>query len=271
MDYILETECSHKVRRKVIEMAWKSKSSHIASALSIVDILVMLYFRYLNINPKNPYDKDRDIFILSKGHSCSALYAVLAYRGFFHIDLLEGYDKDGTAFTGHPKVYSVPGIEATTGSLGHGLPIGAGFALGSRNDGRCRKVVVLLGDGECDEGSIWESAMFASGRNLDSLIAVIDYNKLQGMGRTSEVTGLEPLNDKWRAFGWNTIEIDGHNFKELDEAFSRAFNTGNCKPTVVIAHTIKGKGISFMENKLEWHYKSPDDKEFSQALEELKY
>lgn len=266
MEYIKEMKLAREIRRKVLEMAYNSKSSHVASALSIADILTMLYFKYLKIDPANPLEPDRDIFILSKGHSCSALYAVLALRGFFGLEILDGYYKDGSPLQGHPKAHILSGVEASTGSLGHGLSIGAGLAFANRN----RKVTVLMGDGECEEGSVWEAAMLSSWMKLDNLIAIIDMNNLQGMGRINEITGLLPLNRKWDAFGWNVSDIDGHDFKEMDKSFRSAFRSEGSRPHVIIAHTVKGKGVSFMEDMLEWHYRSPNREELLLALKELK-
>ena len=266
MDNIVEIAKS--VRKSAVTMAYEAGSSHVGTALSMIDILTVLYFKFLNINPKEPYKEDRDIFILSKGHGASGLYSVLAERGFFDKSLLGQYDKDGSKLGGHPKKNSVPGIEASTGSLGHGLPIACGIALSSKHSDIKRKIVVLMGDGECNEGAVWEAAMFAASRKLDNLIAIVDHNKLQGLGRVQEITGLTPLKEKWEAFGWNVLVIDGHNYGEIErslETASLAFDI----PTVILANTVKGKGISFMEDKLEWHYRSPNEELWNKALKEL--
>lgn len=260
---------AQQIRKKVIEMSYKAKSSHIASALSMIDILTVLYFRIMNIDPKNPRNKDRDIFILSKGHSCSGLYATLAYRGFFELDLLDSYYKDGSPLGGHPKRDCVPGIEASTGSLGHGLPVGCGIALNNKNTNNHGKVVVLMGDGECNEGSIYEAMMFATFHKLGNLIVIIDNNKWQGLGQVKEIVGVEPICDKWKAFGWNTLEIDGHNYQEIYNSLKSVYESTNNIPTAIIAHTLKGKGVSFMEDKLEWHYKSPNLDQLNIAIKEL--
>ena len=259
---------ANEVRKKVIKMHAKCNGSHIGSALSAVDILVALYFSVLKVNHKIINSKDRDRFILSKGHAVSALYAVLSKKGFFQEKILDKYCLNNTNLPGHCTRGCVPGIEVSTGSLGHGLPIGAGMALAGKHDGSKTRAFVLLSDGECDEGSVWEAAMFARHHKLDNLIAIIDYNKIQAFGRTKEVLNLEPFRDKWEAFGWSVQEVDGHNFKGLIRVLkSTPFNKN--KPSVIIAHTIKGKGVSFMENKLEWHYRSPNHEQLKAALKEL--
>lgn len=259
---------SKDIRKDVIRMAFQAKSSHVGAALSIVDILIILYYKILNISLENINDIKRDKFILSKGHASSALYAVLAEKGFFNKELLDTYDMDGSNLIGHPKKDTLPGVEASTGSLGHGIGIACGFALSDKNDGRDSRTIILMGDGECDEGSVWETAMFASSQKLNNLIAIIDNNRLQGLGRVNEITGLYSLSYKFKAFNWNVIEIDGHNYEEIYCAIKKAYIEKE-KPTVIIAHTIKGKGVSFMEDKLEWHYKSPNKDEYEKAIKEL--
>lgn len=250
------------VRRYIVKMHAKADSSHIASALSCVDILVVLYFGIMR------FDKIRDKFILSKGHAVSALYAILSKKCFFSEQVLDKYCINNTNLPGHCTRESISGVEASTGSLGHGLSIGTGMALARNYDKLKEKIFVLLSDGECDEGSTWEAAMFASHHKLDNLIAIIDYNKLQAFGRTEEVLNLEPFKDKWIAFGWSVKEVDGHDFKELIKVLKGVpFNKN--KPSAIIAHTVKGKGISFMENKLEWHYRSPNSEQLEAALKEL--
>ena len=256
------------IRKKIIKMVFDSQTSHVGSALSCVDILTILYFKVLSINPKDPFAENRDRFILSKGHAASCLYATLAQSGFFPEKVLTTYCLDGGRLPGHSTKGCVPGVEVSAGSLGHGLAIGAGMAMAGKQDNKKYRIFVLMSDGECDEGSVWETAMFASHHKLDNLIGIIDYNKLQALGRTNEVLNLEPLKEKWLAFGWQVQEIDGHNFTEIERAlitvpFEKA------KPSLIIAHTVKGKGISFMENKLEWHYKSPNKTEYILALKEL--
>lgn len=257
-----------EIRSHILEMMHRSKGSHIGSALSIVEILTALYFKILNISPKRYDDDKRDRFILSKGHACSALYAVLALKGFFKPCLLEGYCMDGGILPGHSTKGCVPGIEVSSGSLGHGLSMGIGMAIAARYDRRKYRVFVLLGDGECDEGSIWEASMFAGNKKLDNLVAIVDYNKIQSFGRVEEVNGLEPFVDKWKSFGWEAKEVDGHNVEKLVQSLIKIpFRTG--KPSILIAHTVKGKGVSFMEDELKWHYKSPDKEELERALKEI--
>lgn len=257
-----------EIRKKIVRMHTKSGSSHIGSALSAVDILTVLYFNILRINPKNYQNIDRDRFMLSKGHAASALYATLALRSFFPEEILDEYCIDGGRLPGHSTMHCVPGVEVSTGSLGHGLPMGIGMAIAAKHDGCKYRTFVLLSDGECDEGSVWEAAMFAAHHKLDNLIAIIDCNKLQAFGRTEEVVNLEPLGDKWAAFGWVVKEIDGHNFLEIEDALCRVPFKKN-RPSIIIGHTTKGKGISFMENQLAWHYKSPNEEQLEIALKEL--
>lgn len=259
---------AREIRKKILRMIFRSQTSHIGSALSCVDLLTVLYFDILVIDPKNPQDPGRDRFILSKGHAASALYATLAERGFIPEDILKEYCIDGGRLPGHSTMRCVPGVEVSTGSLGHGLSMGIGMAIAAKHDGSKHRVFILLSDGECDEGSVWESAMFASHHKLDNLIAIIDYNKIQAFGRTNEVINLEPFKDKWTAFGWIVKEIDGHNFSQIEKTLSGVPFEKN-KPSIAIAHTIKGKGVSFMENQLAWHYKSPNKEQLETALREL--
>jgi transketolase len=223
----------------------------------------------LNIDIKNPLALDRDRFILSKGHGAPALFQTLAMRGFYPLSLLDDYGKDGSVFAEHPPTPAyLAGIEAATGSLGHGLPIGLGMALTSRIQNMSYKVYVVLGDGECNEGSVWEAAMMAASQGISNLCVIVDYNKWQATGRSEEVLSLSPLVDKWRAFGWDTLEIDGNNMTELISAFSN-FPALSGRPTAIIAHTIKGKGVSFMEDDNNWHYRIPSDEEVILAKQEL--
>lgn len=256
------------VRKKLVQMHAASGSSHIGSSLSVVDILVAMYFNILRISPRDPCNRNRDRLILSKGHAASALYATLAQAGFFSEKILNNYCSDGTSLAGHSTKSCAPAVEVSTGSLGHGLSMGIGMALAARYDKRSYRVFVILSDGECQEGSVWEAAMFASQHKLDNLIAVIDYNKIQALGRVKEVVDLEPFVKKWSSFGWRTKEIDGHNFNDIIAALKKMPLVKN-KPSVIIAHTIKGKGISFMEDKLLWHYRSPRREELEDALREL--
>ena len=257
-----------QIRVHVLRMIHRAQSSHIGTSLSAADLLAVLYSRVLRVDSSRPDWPDRDRFILSKGHGCAAVYAVLAERGFFPKEWLNTYYQDGSHLAGHITHRGVPGVEVSTGSLGHGLSIGCGTALAGKLDGRSYRVFVLLSDGECDEGSTWEAALFAPHHRLDNLVAIVDYNKIQSFGTVKEVLDLEPLASKWQAFGWATREIDGHNFEQIEEALlSVPFETG--RPSCIVAHTVKGKGISFMENQLAWHYKPPDDKQLRQALAEL--
>ena len=257
-----------EIRKKIIDMAYRSNASHIGSALSSVELLTALYFIIMKIDEKNPVWEERDRFILSKGHGAAALYATLAQRGFFSDIILNEYCADGGRLEAHTNINCVPGVEATTGSLGHGLSIGAGMALAGKCDKKEYRVFVIVGDGECDEGSIWESALFASHHHLDNLVVIVDYNKLQAFGKTNDVLNLEPFAEKWMAFGWSIKEINGHDLLQITSSLEKIpFQKG--KPSIVIANTIKGKGISFMENRLDCHYKSLDEKSYKQATEEL--
>lgn len=256
------------VRMATVRMAHDGKTPHVGSALSCADLLVVLYFHAMRIDPRAPHTDDQDRFVMSKGHGCMSYYATLAERGYFPRSLLATYAQNGSTLAVHPCPQGVPGIDIATGSLGHGLAVAAGTALARRLDGRPGRAFVLLSDGECNEGSVWEAAMFAAGRKLDNLIAIVDYNKLQAMGRSNEVTGLAPLADKWRAFGWETREIDGHDMEAIARVCDELpFAVG--QPSAIIADTVKGKGVSFMEDDLEWHYRPPNDDDLARALREL--
>ncbi len=235
--------------------------------MSIVELLLVLYHGVMRVDPKDPDRPDRDRFILSKGHGCAALYAVLAERSFFPEEWLKTFYQDGSPLAGH-IVHTVPGVEVSTGSLGHGLPMACGMALVGKRDHKPYRVFALLSDGECDEGSNWEAALFAGHHNLDNLIVIVDYNKIQALGHTNEVLDLEPFADKWRAFGWSVREIDGHDVEEARSTLTECPLSAD-HPSCIIAHTVKGKGVSFMENKLLWHYRCPDDDELQRALAEL--
>lgn len=255
-------------RREIIEMIVGAKGTHIASAFSIVDILVCLYDKFLKFDPKNPSYEKRDKFVLSKGHGCAALYVTLATYGFFSKDVLKTYCTPGSILGGHPDSTRIPGVETSTGSLGHGFSVSVGFALANKMKKNKSTVYCLVGDGELNEGSNWEAAMSASHHKLDNLILIIDDNKLMISGFAKDI--LNPLSfvEKFNAFGWNTIEIDGHNFSEMINAFEKA-NIRNGKPTVIIANTIKGKGVSYMENKKEWYSMLPNEEEFALAIKEI--
>tara|TARA_E500000178_G_scaffold356562_1_gene435498 strand:- start:6570 stop:7361 length:792 start_codon:yes stop_codon:yes gene_type:complete len=257
-------ELAKNIRKHVLKMTSKGKSSHVGSALSIADILAVLYTN-MNINPKDPIDPKRDRFILSKGHAGAAVYAVLAELGFFSKEILDTHYQDGSILSGHVSHKGVPGVEFSTGSLGHGLSVASGFALAAKRKSLNFKSYVLLSDGELDEGSNWEAILFAPHHNLDNLTCIVDYNKLQSLTSVEETLNLEPLKDKITSFGWNVIDIDGHNHDELQESIKK--NTS--KPKFIIANTIKGKGISFMENKVVWHYKSANEEELEKGLNEL--
>jgi transketolase len=259
---------AYKVRRHVLFMTNHAKSSHIGSCYSIAELLAVLYGKILRVDPNHAAWPDRDRFILSKGHAGAALYACLAESGFFPMKWLNTFYQNGSHLAGHITHTGVPGVEASTGSLGHGLSIATGMALAAKRDGKTSRVFALLSDGECDEGSTWESVLFARQHKLDNLIAIVDYNKIQSLGTVKEVLDLEPLAEKWNAFGWASHEIDGHNLGEIESCLSGVpFKKGY--PNCVIAHTIKGKGVSFMENKVVWHYRSPQGEEFKAALAEL--
>jgi transketolase len=256
------------VRAHTVQMAHDGKTPHVGSSLSPVDLLVALYFHAMKGAPPDPTGPEDDRFILSKGHGCLSWYATLAERGYFPVEWLKDYAKDGSPLAEHPSPKGTPGVEVATGSLGHGLAIGAGLALARQLDARPGRTFVLLSDGECNEGSIWEAAMFAAGRRLEGLVALVDYNKLQAMGRSEEVTALAPLAEKWRAFGWGVRELDGHDMGAVVEALDALpFEKG--KPSAIVAHTVKGKGVSFMENDLEWHYRPPNDQDLARALSEI--
>ena len=250
------------LRKKIIEISYQAKAHHIGSELSCIDILVALYFNIMNINAKTPNDKNRDFFILSKGHAALALYVTLMKKGFFSENYLKKeFLSDGGALGGHPDKNNQLGIEVSSGSLGHGLSIGAGIALANKKDSSPGKVFVLLGDGECNEGMVWEALLFASHHRLNNLMAIIDYNKLQGFGSTKDILNLDPLKEKLESFGWNTKEVNGHDIKSIINTSKELFEEKN-KPSLLIANTIKGKGIQSMENKFESHYEVLDEKKY---------
>lgn len=257
-----------RIRAQVLRMVHRANASHVGTCLSMTDILAVLYSGVLRVDPTEPDWPDRDRFILSKGHGAAAVYAVLAECGFFPTEWLQTYCRDGSSLAGHVVHHGVPGVEASTGSLGHGLSIGSGMALAGKRDGRPYRVFVMLSDGDCDEGSTWEAALFAPHHRLDNLVAIVDYNKVQAFGTVEQVLDLEPLVDKWQAFRWAVREVDGHDYEQIKGSLTSVpFESG--KPSVIIAHTTKGKGVSFMEDRLAWHYKSPDQEQLAQALAEL--
>lgn len=268
MDVAELRDLAHTIRCNVIDMIERAGSSHVGSNLSMAEILAVLYGKVLNVDPKNPNMENRDRLILSKGHACAGLYAVLAERGFFPKDWLESFYVEGAKLPGHATAKGIPGIEISTGSLGHGFPMATGMALAGKRDERPFRVYCILSDGECDEGSNWEAALFAPHHQLDNLVAIVDYNKIQSLGDVEDVLSLEPFTDKWRAFGWHVIETDGHDVNALVHSLEGVPQVAG-KPTCVIAHTVKGKGVSFMENNLLWHYRTPRGEEYKAAKAEL--
>lgn len=259
---------ARKIRRHVVGMTHRSKASHVGTSLSMADLLAVLYGGVLRVDPSNLAWPGRDRFVLSKGHGCAGLYAVLAERGFFPVARLAEFYQDGTTLAGHVTHSGVPGVEVSTGALGHGLSIACGMALAGRRDPRRFRVFALLSDGECDEGATWEAALLAAHHRLDNLVAIVDYNKIQSLGAVKDVLDLDPLGAKWEAFGWIAREIDGHDVDEIARVLSE-IPLRQGRPTCVVAHTIKGKGVSFMENQLLWHYRAPDATEVVRALAEL--
>ncbi len=257
-----------KLRGKVVEMSHAAQAAHLASALSCCDVVAAAYWHALRIDPKKPRDPLRDRFILSKGHAATALYSALAFKGFFPEAELDTYCKAGGRLAEHPPANLLPGVEAATGSLGHGLPIACGMALSGRIRGQAFRIFALLSDGENNEGSVWEAAMFAAAQKLENVCVVVDYNKWQATARSDKTLMLAPLRDKWAAFGWDAHEIDGHDVGKLAQLMSNVPN-GSGKPLALIAHTVKGKGVSFMEDDNNWHYRAPTADEVVRAHSEL--
>ena len=261
-------QLASSLRANALQMVHRAGASHIGSALSICDIVAVLYGQILNIDSKHPDWNDRDRFILSKGHACVAIYAALAELGFISNEDLLTYGQDHSVLMNHIS-HKVPGVEFSTGALGHGLPVAVGKALSAKRRNAKWKTFALLSDGELDEGSNWEAMMFAAHHHLDNLVAIVDYNKLQSLTTVDMTMGLEPLAEKFRAFGWAVHESDGHDHNVLSESLgSTPWVPG--KPSILIAHTVKGKGVSFMENQVDWHYKSPTEEQLEQALGEVK-
>lgn len=264
----LETKAA-LLRARIIETSHRAGLPHLGSCLSSVDLLIALYFYKLKVHPDQPKDPLRDRFILSKGHGVPALFQALAMRGYYPESDLDNYGEDGGIFGEHPPTPShLAGIEAATGSLGHGMPMGLGMALAARVNELAYSVFVILGDGECNEGSIWESALLAGGQKVANFCVLIDFNKWQATDRSEDVMALNPLADKWRAFGWDTLEIDGNNIAQVVEALDQ-FPSKIGKPLAIIAHTVKGKGVSFMEDDNNWHYRIPNAEEVARAKQEL--
>ena len=258
-------ELAYRARQEILKMTSVAKASHVGSALSVIDVLAVLYAEVANISPENIGEVDRDIVILSKGHAASAIYSTLAIQGFFPMDWLDKYCANGAPLGGHVTSKGVPGVELSTGSLGHGLPYGLGIALSRKRFGEKGRVFVVMSDGECDEGTTWESALLANHHGLNNLTVIIDRNGIQSLKETEVTLRLEPFADKWRAFGWNVFEIDGHDYEVLSKSMQLSD-----KPTVVIAKSVKGKGVSFMENSVLWHYRPPDQGELQSALDEVR-
>ncbi len=259
---------ANTIRKETISMIYNAKSGHPGGALSAIDIFTYLYFQEMNVEPSNPKKEDRDRFVLSKGHTVPGLYAVLAEKGYFSKDTLMTYRKMGTILQGHPDIKKTPGIDMSTGSLGQGISAAVGMAFGAKAKNQDFRVYTMVGDGEIDEGQVWEAAMFAAHRNLDNLCVIVDNNGLQLDGTIEEIIGATPLDKKFEAFGFHVLEADGHDFDSLKAAFDKAREVKG-KPTVIIAKTVKGKGVSFMENNVAWHGAAPNEEQYRQAMEEL--
>lgn len=268
-DYAYLKEKAKETRMNIIEIAYKANGpSHPGPALSVADIVTALYYHVMRVDPNNPLWDQRDRLILSKGHSCPVIYAALAQRGFFPMEWLKDVRRVGANLQGHPDMKKTPGVDMTTGSLGVGLSAGLGMAYYLKDQKKDANVFVILGDGECQEGSVWEAALSAPALKLDNLIAIVDYNHFQSTGSTEDIVPMEPMADKWRAFNWNVIEINGHNMEEIVSALERGIAFRG-KPTAIIAHTIKGKGVSFMEHNNDWHQKTPTQDQYDQARREI--
>jgi transketolase len=266
-DIVFLKNKARQIRKDVINMIYIAKTGHTGGSLSDTDILTVLYYNIMNIDPSNPKYEDRDRFILSKGHSVESFYCILADKGFFPKEELRTFSQFGSKLIGHPN-NKVPGVEVNTGALGHGLSIGVGMALAAKMNKKSYRVYTVMGDGEQAEGSVWEAAMSAAHYKLDNLVGILDRNKLQISGCTEDIMGLEPLSDKWRSFGWEVVEVDGNNVEELLKTF-KSLPVKRDKPTIILAHTIKGKGVSYMENVAKWHHGVPSDEEYKTAINEL--
>lgn len=257
-----------KARMGIVEGVFNAKSGHPGGSLSCVDVVTYLYFNHMNIDPQNPKMENRDRFVLSKGHAAPALYSVLSLRGFFPVEQMKTLRKSDSMLQGHPSIKYTPGVDMCTGSLGQGISTACGMALGAKLDGKSFRVYTILGDGEIQEGQVWEAAMFASAKGLDNLVAVVDNNGLQIDGKISEVNSPYPIAEKFKSFGWNVIEIDAHSFDEIDAAFNAAAEFKG-KPSVIVANSVKGKGVSFMEDQVSWHGTAPNAEQYEQAMNEL--
>jgi transketolase len=261
-------QLARRIRLHVLRMTNRGGSSHVGAAFSMADIVAVLYGSILRINPANAQDPARDRFLLSKGHAGAAIYAALAERGFFPAERLLDHCQDGADFSGHISHKGIPGVEYSTGSLGHALPVAAGMAFAAKRAGANHRVFCVMSDGECDEGSNWEAILFAPHHKLDNLVAIVDYNKIQSLGPVPETLTLEPFADKWRAFGWEVREVDGHDYGALHRNLAATpWSVG--KPSVLLCHTTKGKGVSYMENTVMWHYRTAKGADFDKALSEL--
>lgn len=268
INYAELTEKARRIRINALKAIHAAKSGHPGGSLSSADILATLYFEVLNIDPKDPKKADRDKFVMSKGHAVPALYATLGERGFYEVSEMMTLRQVGSKFQGHPNMHKVPGVEMSTGSLGQGFSAAVGMAIAGKIDSNPGRVYVLAGDGEIQEGIVWEAAMQAAHRKLDNLVAIVDLNGLQIDGKVSDVKCVSPVDEKFKSFGWNVIVVDGHNYEELITAFEEAQKCEGV-PTAIIAHTHKGKGVSFMEDNAGWHGKAPSDEELATAIEEL--
>ena len=263
-------QLAYKIRRHALEMTNRGGTSHIGSILSMADFVAVLYADVLNYDPANPKWDGRDRVLLSKGHAGAGMYAALAESGFFPVEELINHCQNGSRFSGHVSHKGVPGVEASTGSLGQGLPMAMGMAMAAKLDGKKHNVFCIVGDGECDEGAVWETALIAHQYKLDNLIVTVDYNKFQSLATVEDTIALEPFTDKWASFGWHVIRVDGHDHDALTAAYAEAKGAmGKGKPVVVIADTVKGKGVSFMENTVLWHYRTARGEEFDAAMQEL--
>lgn len=259
---------AREIRAKVVELSHKTRTPHLGSQLSCIDLLVTVYWRMLRLDEHEFESRERDQFILSKGHAAPALYTTLAFRGFLDFGILERMASKGSPLAEQPAPFCIPGVEWATGSLGHGLGVATGKAIGARIAGRESRFIVLLSDGECNEGSVWEAAMYAAAQKLENLMVFIDFNKWQATSRSRETMALDPLAEKWKAFGWETLEVDGHDLEAIGKATSR-FPSSSGRPLAIIAHTTKGKGIDFMEDDNNWHYRIPTEEEVILAKQQL--
>jgi transketolase len=262
-------EKAREIRGLILETTHHAGCGHTGGSLSEADILTALYYHIMNIDPRYPRNPERDRFILSKGHATPGFYTTLAHRGFFDRKELKTFDELGSILQGHPDMHKTPGVDISTGSLGQGLSLGIGMRLEGQRRNLPYRVFVLMGDGESQEGQVWEAALYAGARKVKNLIAITDYNKVQLAAPVDQTLSLEPLGDKWRAFGWTVLECDGHDMEKLVETMEEACEKAEKGPVMIIAHTVKGKGVSFMEGDFRWHGKAPDDNEFAAALREL--